>query len=31
MNNAPSHPQGNFIFYADRLESGGTETVAANP
>ena len=31
MNNAPSHPQGNFIFYADRLESGGTEAVAAHP
>lgn len=31
MNNAPSHPQGNFIFYADRLESGGSETIAANP
>lgn len=31
MNNAPSHPQGNFIFYADRLESGGMENLAANP
>jgi len=31
MNNAPAHPQGNFIFYADRLESGGTEAVAVNP
>lgn len=31
MNNAPSHPQGNFIFYADRLESSGMENLAANP
>jgi predicted double-glycine peptidase len=31
MNNAESHPQGNFIFYADRLDSGGAEHVAANP
>lgn len=30
MNNAPSHPQGNFIFYADRLDSGGLENIAAN-
>lgn len=33
MNNAPSHPQGNFIFYADRLQSGGPEgeALAATP
>lgn len=30
MNAAPSHPQGNFIFYADKLQ-GDNNNLAANP
>jgi len=31
MNTAPSHPQGNFIFYASRQEALPDQTIAANP
>lgn len=30
MNNAPQHPDGNFIFFAERSEAGSGNAVAAN-